>query len=156
MALSADIQTLRLGPEVPPVAAPLRSGVTVYSGSIALLSNTGVLKNASSPASTDVCIGLIGEPTGGTYVKTGPGIVGAGTTNANCVWVDCDRGTFLLASGTGGDALTEANAGQTVYVIDEQTVGATNGSGTRPAAGTMLPIDPTVPAGFVPVKMNLG
>jgi hypothetical protein len=154
MALSSDIEVLRVGAEgvTEPVAAPLLSGVTVYSGSIALLAS-GVLKNAASPASTDTCIGLIGGPTGGTYTKTGPGIVGAGTTNATAVWVDCLRGIFLLASGTGADTIAATDAGKTVYVIDEQTVGLTSASNTRPVAGVCLPADPTTPTGFVPVKI---
>lgn len=152
MALSADIKTLRVGVEGlhEPIAAPLKAVTTVYSGSIAIL-RSGYLVPATTPTSTDTCIGLIGNPTGGTYVKTGPGIVGGSTDGA--VFIDCDTGTFLLANGTGADALTEANAGATVYVVDEQTVGKTNGSGTRPVAGVMLPIDPTIPTGFVPVKI---
>lgn len=152
MALSAGIQVLRVGAEGvhEPIAAPLYTGVTVYYGSIALLSNAGVLKNAASPASTDTCIGLIGNP---VVPQSTAGIVGAGTTNANATWVDCLTGSFLLASGTGADAITEANAGANCYVVDEKTVGLTSGSSTRPLAGVILPIDPTVPTGFVPVKM---
>lgn len=153
MALSKGIPVLRVGSEGrAPIAAPLGSAVTVYPGSFALL-RAGYLANAASPSSTDVCLGLIGNPTGGTYVQTGQSIVGNGSQGANGVWIDCLTGTFLMASGTGADALTEANAGATVYVVDEQTVGATSGSSTRPAAGIMLPIDPTMPSGFVPVKI---
>lgn len=153
MALSADIKLLRVGvgDAEEPIAAPLGAGVTVYSGSIALLSNVGYLKNASSPAATDHIAGMITDPTGGTYVKTGPGIVNSGAAGA--VWVDCATGTFLLQSATGSDQLSEATAGATVYVVDEQTVGATNGGATRPVAGIQLPIDPTVPTGFYPIQL---
>lgn len=153
MALSSDVKLVRVGAEGlhEPIAAPLKANVTVYSGSIALLDSTGNLKNASSPASTDTIVGMIGNPTGGTYVKTGPGIVGGSTDGA--VWVDCLTGTFVLASGTGADELDETTANHTVYVVDEVTVGATNGSNTRPVAGVQLPIDPTLPAGFVAVKL---
>ncbi len=151
MTLSADIQVQRVGAEGPePIAAPVKAAAQLYCGSIATL-RSGYLIAATSPASTDVTCGIVGFPTGGTYVKTGPGILGGSTDGA--VWVDCLTGVFLLASGTGADALTEANAGATVYVVDEQTVGATSASGTRPVAGVMLPIDPTVPTGLVPVKM---
>lgn len=153
MAQTQDVPLLRVGAEGPePIAAPLKANVTVYSGTIALLDNTGYLKNAAIPASTDRIIGMIDNPTGGTYVQTGPGITGGSSDGA--VWIDCATGTFLLQSGTAGDALSEATAGTTVYVINETTVGATNGSGTRPVAGIQLPIDPTVPVGYVPVKLN--
>jgi hypothetical protein len=155
MALTADVPILRVGSRnKDPVAAPLPTGVTVYTGSISLLDSNGLLKNSSSPASTDTCIGINGNPTGGTYVKTGPGIVGAGTTEAAYVYVDVECGTFLLASGTGADALTEATAGATVYAINETTVGKTNGSTTRPAAGVQLPREPSMPTGLWPIKMN--
>lgn len=152
MALSADIPILRIGAEglYEPYAAPLKASVTVYSGSIALL-RSGYLVNSASPTSTDAVMGVIGDPTGGTAVKTGPGITGGTTDGA--VFIDCLRGVFMLASGTGADAITEANAGANCYVINESTVGLTSGSGTRPVAGVIVPIDPTMPTGFVPVKM---
>lgn len=152
MALTKDIQTRSVGPRKDPIAAPLPTGVTVYQGSIALLDSNKLLKNAASPTSADTCIGIIGPPTGGSYVPTGPGIVGAGTALGAYVYVDVQTGTFLLAMGTGSDALTEADAGNTVYVVDEQTVGKV--STARPPAGVMLPLEPTTPTGFVAVKMN--
>lgn len=152
MALSKDVQTNRFGSEGlhEPLSAPLGSAVTVYSGSIAI-SRAGYLANASVPQSTDVVLGIIGDPAGGTYVKTGPGIVGNGSQGANGVWVTIQTGSFILASGTGADALAETDVGATVYAIDEVTVGKTNGTNTRPAVGVLQPIDPTITTGFVPV-----
>ena len=155
MALSKDIFVNRVGSEGKheDLAAPLGSAVTVYSGSIALL-RAGYLAVASSPQSTDYCMGLIGDPAGGTYVKTGPGIVGNGSQGANGVWVEILTGSFILANGTGADALAETDVGAAVYVVDEQTVGKTNGGSSRPQAGILLPIDPTIPSGFVPVQFT--
>ena len=159
MALTKDVLYRRVGSEGvhQPIAAPLGAAVTVYRNSIALLSagvgaTQGYLKNASSPASGDIVIGMVGEIAGGTAAQTGPGIIGNGTDGG--VIINCETGSFLLASGTGADALTETNAGATVYVIDEVTVGLTNGGSTRPVAGTMLPLTPDIPTGFVPVKLN--
>jgi hypothetical protein len=44
-------------------------------------------------------------------------------------------GTFPFASGTAGDQLSAANIGADVYLIDDQTVGLTNGGSTRQRAG---------------------
>lgn len=155
MALTADVPILRVGAhDKDPIAAPLPTGVTVYGGALALLDTSGLLKNASSPTSADVCIGVIGDPTGGSYVKTGPGIVGAGSTEAGYVYVDVETGTFLFASATGADQLSEATAGTTVYVVNETTVSKTNGSNTRPVAGTQLPRTPDMPSGLYPVKIT--
>lgn len=152
-ALTKDVNLIRVGAEGlhEPIASPLKALSTVYSGSIALLDSSGRLVNSATPTSTTTCIGMVGGPSAGTYVKTGPGIVGGSTDGA--VWVECLTGTFVLASGTGADALDETTANATVYVVDEVTVGKTNGSNTRPVAGVQLPIDPTLPTGFVAIKM---
>lgn len=153
MALTADIPILRVGSEgvYEPYAAPLKASNTVYRGSFALL-RSGYIVNGATPMSTDVVLGVVEQVTGGTAAETGPGIAGGSVDGG--VWIDCARGSFLFLSGTGADALTEATAGSTVYVVDEKTVGATNGGSSRPAAGIQLPIDPTVPTGYVPVKLN--
>lgn len=156
MALSKDIYVSRVGAEGKheDLVAPLGSAVTVYGGSFAA-ARAGYLANMSSPSSTDVVLGLVGEPAGGTYVKTGPGIVGNGSQGNNGVWVEILTGSFLMANGTGADAFAATDVGAACYVVDEQTVGKTNGTNTRPQAGTMLPWDPTTPTGFVPVLFTV-
>lgn len=134
MALSADIKIVRVGSPAghEPIALPLGASTTVYRGSIALLASTGYLKNASSPASTDTCVGVI-ERMGVGGIDSGPGIVNSGAAGA--VIVECAQGTFMLGSSTGGDQLGVTTIGKTVYVYDEQTVAATSGGSTRPVAG---------------------
>lgn len=151
--MAADHRILRYGSEdiQDLISAPLKANTTVYNGEIALLDSTGYL-HSGSPSSTDSVIGIISGPSAGSYVKTGPGIT-SGSTDGD-VWVDCATGAFVLASGTGADALTEANSNATIYVIDSVTVGATSATGTRPSAGIMLPIDPTIPSGYVPVQID--
>ena len=51
-------------------------------------------------------------------------------------------GAFQYNCGTGSDAITQANVGQMAWIIDDQTVGATDGGGTRSPAGPILCIDP--------------
>lgn len=163
--LTGDIKLIRVG--VPdthqPVAAPVGATVQLYHGAVALLSGgtgatQGYLKNAAVPTSTDTVMGMVDQSTGGTLAETGPGILGGSTDGA--VWIDCATGTFLFQSGTGADALTETQAGTTVYYQGENANGPiaakTTGSGTRPVLGTLLPIDPTVPTGYVPVKLPIG
>lgn len=50
-------------------------------------------------------------------------------------------GVFPFASGTGVDALTVANLWQEVFFIDANTVGATDGQGTRLSAGILVDFD---------------
>ena len=139
MALTADIITTKYGPGGPPNNQPLKANSTVYRGSVAA-TRSGYLVAMSTPQSTDVVWGIIDEAVG--VANTGPGITGASTDGG--VTVNIDTGSFFLASGTSGDAITQANVGQTCWLIDEKTVGATNpGGNTRPIAGVVEFIDPT-------------
>jgi len=154
MALTADVEITRFG--VPGDAhqtlpALLGANVTIYRGSIALQANTGYLKNAASPASTDTCLGLI-DAGGPGYPNFSPGIVN-GSSVSGTIYVDIATGSFYMASdGT----LTQANVGGTVYVSNETTVTATQGS--NPKAGVLIYIDasppPTALGGYV-VKFNV-
>jgi len=124
---------------------PLGANVTVYAGSIALTDSSGNIKNASSPASTDTCWGLIHDVAPFPPYPT--------SSVAGTYQVEIDTGAFYLNSGTGPDQLSQANVGDVVYVINETTVGATNGSGTRPVAGVLLNVDLTIPYGYA-VKLG--
>jgi hypothetical protein len=54
------------------------------------------------------------------------------------------EGVFSFLAGTSGDALTQANMWQPVWVIDDQTVGATDGGATpRSLAGILCGFDPS-------------
>lgn len=160
MAITADIPTTRYG--TPDGHQPLNKGlqasITIYRGTIAVLNGTGghqgYLKDPASPATTDLVIGVI--DTGGPgYPNTSPGIVGGSTDGA--VTANISTGTFLFASGTGADELDVTTNMASVYMIDGQTVGKTNGSSSRPVAGVQMSCnddDPSIPAGFVAVKLG--
>lgn len=155
MALTADIKLVRYGvvDAHPPLQRTLTAAATVYRGSVAL-TRSGYLVAASSPQSTDQVVGMI-ECAGNGVADTGSGILGASPSGTTPVQVA--TGTFLLSAGTGADALTVANDGATVYLIDEQTVGATNGSSTRPVAGVLVATptdDASIPTGKVAVAVG--
>ncbi len=53
-----------------------------------------------------------------------------------------DRGVFgPFANSTSTDQITLADLGAPCYVVDNQTVSKTNGSGARPVAGTVFGVD---------------
>lgn len=149
MTVSNDLHTYRYGTPgnaSQPVSQPLGAGVTIYRGQIAGTDTNGNLKNMDTPASTDVVWGLVDQVSGGSQAETGPGITNSGGSGA--VTVDVATGSFMLLNGgSGGDALTQASIGKTVYVIDSQTVGATSASTTRPVAGVLIAIDPSLSPG---------
>lgn len=145
------------GDDCQPVAYPVGATQQLYYGAVALISGsgsttTGYLKNAATPGSADLVVGMVGLPAGGTLVQTGPGVLGGSTDGA--VWDNVQTGAFFFQSGTGSDALSEATAGKTVYYGGENTSGplamATNGSSTRPTLGVQLPQDPGIAGGFTP------
>ena len=140
---------------------------TVYPGCVALVSGSGsvtigFLKNAATPGASDLVAGIIDNPAGGTYVQTGPGIVGGATDGA--VWADVKTGAFMFQSGTGSDLLSAATNGKTVYYGGENAQGpiacATSAGSTRPVLGIQLPQDPGFAGNFIPgsnywpIKLN--
>ena len=169
MALTSDIAIVRYGSPIvhQPIEYPVgmgASGQTLYRGSIAAISGgttvtQGYLKNMATPAATDIVVGVVdgyGPRCG--LADIGPGIGGAtlntadGACTANVV-----TGTFEFQGGTGTDALTITNIQTQVYLINESTVGATNGGSTRPVAGLLVAIpatDASIPAGFVSVQLG--
>lgn len=158
MALTKDAHLVRYGTPSGHqlIPAPVKAAEQLYSGAVALL-RSGYLVNAATPQATDVIMGMVGDPAGGTYVKTGPGILGGSSDGE--VWVNCETGSFAFVNGTGADALTEADAGATVYYGGETSSGPiaakTSGGSSRPTLGKLLPIDPTFPLqqGQVPVQL---
>ena len=169
MALTSDIQTIRYGSPIEHqlIEYPIgkgASGQTLYRGSVAAISGgttvtAGYLKNMATPASDDIVVGIIGDygPSCG-QANTGPGLGGATLNTSNGVLTaNVLPGTFLLLGGTGTDALTVTNVQTQVYLINENTVGATSGSSTRPVAGLLVNVpatDASIPVGYVAVQLG--
>jgi hypothetical protein len=140
-----------------PIGYGVGANQQLYYGEVALVAGsgsvtTGYLKNAATAGNADLVIGMVDEPAGGTYVKTGPGILGGSTDGM--VQVNVKTGTFFFQSGSGADQLSAATNGKTVYYGGENSTGplamATNGSGTRPVLGVQFPQDPGMANGFSP------
>ena len=112
------------------MSLPVQAGAKCWGGSVAT-TYKGYALAPSTPSSDMLCWGL--------YQRTAD-LSATGTANGD-ISVEVETGDFWLYGGTGADALTQANVGQPVYLIDEKTVGATNGSSSRPAAGTLKRID---------------
>jgi hypothetical protein len=162
--LAGDIKLQRVsvpGNAHQPLSMGVGAGVQIYSGDVALKSagtgaTAGYLKSTTTPVAADVVMGMVGDPAGGTYVKTGPGILGG--TNDGDVRVTVETGSFRFQNGTGADTIAVADVGATCYFQGSNTNGPiaakTNGSNSRPVLGTILPFDPTTPSGFVDVELT--
>lgn len=125
------------------VAQPLTT-VSIYVGTVAVTRSGFLVNPDTSVLTTDTVWGVINGQVGGAPNTTTP-LVGSTTSTLVC---GISTGTFFLASGTGGNALTQTNIGQTVYLSDGYTVNATNNNNQWPVAGTLVVVDSTQPGGF--------
>jgi hypothetical protein len=51
------------------------------------------------------------------------------------------RGTFKYANSAAGDAIAQADVGADCYIVDDQTVAKTDGTGTRSRAGIIIAVE---------------
>lgn len=111
------------------LALPAEANAKFYGGCIVVVNASGnAVKGAASQNGLRAA-GIAEDPvdnTGGA----------AGAVNVNAM-----RGIYRLANGTSADLLARADIGATCYVIDDQTVGKTNGSTTRATAGIVRDVD---------------
>lgn len=158
MGLANDCKLIRYGTgdNDQPLAYPIGASQQLYSGSVALVSGSGsvtagYLKNATTPGSADVVVGMVGDPTGGAY-SLSPGL--PTSTADGGVWAEVLTGAFFFQSGTGSDLLSAATNGQTVYYGGENANGpiacATSATNTRPILGVQVPQDPGITVGVTP------
>jgi hypothetical protein len=152
MAVTKDVKTIRYGTQDghQPTAQPMAASVSIYAGTIAV-TRAGYAQPAHTPTNADICWGIYnglnnGSPTVSTPITNG--------TTAGDIVIGIDTGTFWLTPGTSSDALTQADVGATVYVVDEVTVGKTDGSNTRPVAGKLAAIGTGQYAAFVAVTLG--
>lgn len=119
-ALSSDRNVNRrsCGRRVFPVAA----SVVLFAGALVAINASGY----AVPGSTATTLKGVG-------VATGRVDNSAGTAGALSVEVSGACWPFKNSAST--DAITRADIGKTVYIVDDQTVALTSGSSTRSLAG---------------------
>jgi hypothetical protein len=106
---------------------PVAAGVKIFAGALVVMNASGFVE----PGTT--ATGKIGLGRAEEAVDNTAGSAGA-------VLVNYRRGTFRFANAAG-DAVTLASVGTDCFVVDDQTVAATDGGGTRSVAGTVLDVD---------------
>lgn len=111
------------------LSLPVEAATTLYQGAIVVLNSSGNAVKGAANQNGLRAVGVAEEP------AVNPGAAGA-------VAVKVRRGeSFLFANGASADLLARADIGATCYVIDDQTVGKTNGSTTRAVAGIVRDVD---------------
>jgi hypothetical protein len=118
---------------------PMGASTTVYCGTLISLDQSGY----AFPATAALTRRPIGVATEG---KANAGSAGAKT-------IRVERGCFGFVNSAGDDAISIADVGQPVYVVDDQTVARTSNNGTRPYAGRVARIENSLV--FVEVGFNI-
>jgi hypothetical protein len=129
-ALSAARNTVKratLAREVPTDYGQLTNTV-IYAGALVALTAAGYLTPGAA-ATTLKPVGRANE------TKDATGIASGAQT------VSVEAGIFAWANSSAGDAITIADIGNVCYIVDDQTVAKTDGSGARSAAGIVFDVD---------------
>jgi hypothetical protein len=109
------------------VVHPVLAATTIYGGSLVALDASSWAK----PGAVATTLKAAGRAEG--LADNSAGANGA-------INVHVRRGTFKFAN-YGSDAIARSHIGGTAYIVDDQTVAATNGSSTRSAAGKIIDLE---------------
>lgn len=99
-----------------------------YAGAIVMVNASGY----ATPGATATGLVAAGRSTG--LVDNSAGAAGD-------LKVPVERGIFQYANSAAGDAIAVTDVGEMCYVVDDQTVAKTSGSGTRSRAGRIADVD---------------
>ncbi|MDO9501396.1 hypothetical protein [Falsiroseomonas sp.] len=116
-ALTKDRDTPMMGEGGMMFVLPHGSAVTIYRGALVVVDSTGTVK----PGTTATGLKAAGR------AETG--------TTDDAALARFRRGVFLFENSASGEAITNAHYGDDVFIVDDQTVARTNGTGTRSVAG---------------------
>lgn len=111
---------------------PQKGSTTVYQGGMAMIDSSGFAKPGATATG---CVGVgVVRSNGGQDRWTNSGADGASN-------VDVDEGIFKFTNSSAGDQITKADVGKRCFIVDDQTVAKTDGTGTRSPAGTVEYVD---------------
>jgi hypothetical protein len=98
-----------------------------YKGALLMYDQSDSRIKPATAATDAVCIGRCL-----TSVSTGA---------SNTTTVEAESGIFRWENSSAGDAIAADDIGKPCYMVDDQTVALTDGTGTRSKAGTIYDVD---------------
>ena len=107
---------------------PVAADVVCYEGGLACRDAAGNL----TPGAVDDALVAVG-----IFTARADNTGGA----AAAINAEYKSGVFAFENSAAADAITKADIGSAVYVVDDQTVAKTDGTGARSAAGTCVDVD---------------
>lgn len=124
-ALTAERNTLSKPGEL--MGFPVAAGVKIYKGALVVL-DAGYAKPGATGTGL-IAVGMARETVANIYGQAGAKVA------------IVKPGIFAWANSSGADLITQADVGLDCYIVDDQTVAKTSGTGTRSVAGTVLAVD---------------
>jgi hypothetical protein len=109
------------------VTLPVKANVKIHQGAL-------IVVDAGYAAPGRVALSLVAVGRADEAADNTGGAAGA-------ISVKVRRGTFKWANGTAGDAIVQADVGKNCFVLDDQTVAKTDGTGARSVAGKVWQIE---------------
>ncbi len=126
MALTADRNTPKKDGEL--ISVPVAANAKCFAGGLAVADANGY----AAPGSTALNLTYLGR-----FEEQVDNTGGANGDKS----VAISRGKAFKFANDGVDPVTQASLGQVCYIVDDETVAATNGAGTRSAAGIVVALD---------------
>ncbi len=124
-ALTQDRNTLRRDGHQ--VALFVADATLIHAGAIVCVDANGM----AVPGATSATLRAVGvaERRADNLASTGD------------VRVSCRKGPHKFANSAAADAVDTSDIGADCYIVDDQTVAKTNGTGTRSVAGKVFDVD---------------
>lgn len=110
------------------MSVPVAAAQQIFAGALVAVNATGY----ATPGATATTLRGIGRAE--AQADNSAGADGA-------ISVDVMRGVFRFGNSAAADLITRAEIGADCYIVDDQTVAKTNGTGTRSVAGTVFDVD---------------
>jgi hypothetical protein len=144
-ALIAERKTPKLGQDVLP-SFPTNAGIGLAANAKIFAGGIVASNAAGNAVAGSTALGLTVLGVAEKTVDNTGGIAGA-------LSIVPRQGVFGFNNSSAGDAIGAANVGQLCYLVDDNTVALTNGSGTRSPAGTIVAVDATSPGQGQPAEV---
>jgi hypothetical protein len=125
-ALTKDRSTPRRDGDT--INVPVAASASIFAGALVAVNATGY----ATPGATATTLRGIGRAE--AAADNSAGADGA-------ISVDVRTGAFRFGNSAAADEITRAQIGANCYIVDDQTVAKTDGTGTRSVAGTVFDVD---------------
>lgn len=134
-ALAGARNTPRLGEMLMVRECEVLTNIVIFKGALVVADGaTGFLRPGRA-STTDRVMGRADTGTSDRLDMTGKA---SGSEK-----LKVDVGVFRWNNSSAGDLIVQADKGKVVYIVDDQTVAKTDGTGTRVAAGVVELVDST-------------